>query len=134
VVVEAGAGDDVIINAGPLNGALARVLSVDEAARTGYLRLWVANPDGSLRRALAVLELRHLEVSSDVRRWEYPKPAKTGRGRPRTIDNDKISAIYELDASGRYSRASIAEQVGVSKSSVAAILKRGQRESRDPML
>lgn len=115
--------DDVTVVDGPLAGALAHVLSVDEAQRTAQLRLWIRRPDGSWCRAVAVLHLEQLELDAvDAPRCE---PAvKAPRGRPRVIGDDVVCAVREMYATGTYSHAAIAQTFGISKSSVTLILRR----------
>jgi hypothetical protein len=116
-------GTKVKIISGDLRGTSGRVVSVDEKAGTAYLRLWVYRQDGSMRGALAVLALRDVRLAE--RQQRYPKVTRSSRGRPRTINDQTVRVIHDLYQSGLYSHASIALRLGVSKSSVTAILKRG---------
>ncbi len=119
-----------MIGDGPFLGSPARLIRFDTDANTAQVEIWVPVA-GQRRRAIAVVTLNLLRaLGSD--RWTSPDPPVSApRGRPRLIDDVMLAKMRTMSESGRYTRAEIAQELGVSKSSVAHYLGPARSASLD---
>lgn len=117
-----GPGDFATIGDGPLRGNRAEVLTVDAGANLAQVRVQV-RVGGMLRSGVAVVAFSglHLGGGAPPPTTQLRSPAR--RGRPRQVTTEMAERMINMYASGKYTHASIAAALGVSKSTVSHYLR-----------